>query len=262
MANCTSYAWPRYRGIRPKHVRTDSEIADFCFHQVYNSLNSGKSAAVARPWALWRTRLSWRSEHISALEELEFEDSVKELLLASLFLIDQAESETGQLETRFSLLALTKGYVIGRLDKDPQRKAELSRRLSATREYIDEAERQRQSAATLRNMGARTEEEKSTRRSPRSMPTGPSGAGDYEGAVAQFTRATQLAPGLASLYRNWGSVEYEAGHHAEAERLLSQAAALNPEDSVTWVFGAIPDGKPETTRPRLMHISGRSPSLQ
>lgn len=58
-------------------------------------------------------------------------------------------------------------------------------------------------------------------------------AGRKDEAGAAFRHALRIAPSYGVL-SNLGTIQYEAGHHAEAARLYRQAAELKPEDYRNW----------------------------
>lgn len=58
-------------------------------------------------------------------------------------------------------------------------------------------------------------------------------AGRKDEASDAFRRALQIAPSYGVL-SNLGTIQYEAGHYAVAERLYRQAAELKPEDYRNW----------------------------
>lgn len=75
--------------------------------------------------------------------------------------------------------------------------------------------------------------------------------GDYEGALDAYDRLLELRPFDPVFLTHAALAEFNAGEEAEAEKLLAEAAAISPHDSVcSYYLGAVRDYIANPTRKR------------
>lgn len=215
-------------------VNEKSEIAQFCFDEIFSSLNK-ISKDVLCTLSLYDYPVSAGIlKYVSNLNQSDFEDSIKELVLVSLIIQQQEKDIDNKILTKFNLLELTRGYVREQLDKNLSLKSQIEERMRLVGDTVEEAERaKKQYKYSLHNYGAVTEEEKvasllgTTAFQKYQL-------GRYSEAVESYKRAVEIAPRLPSIYRNWAIMESNEGHSIEANQLMEKAVALNPDDAQIW----------------------------
>ena len=213
-----------------------SDISRFCFEQVFSELNENAQLILyalclgndAVPQGILK--------YISNLDDEIFEDTVRELLLVSLILPEQhVNKESNEINSYYSLLPLTRGYVKVQLDKNGEIKEKLQERMITVENTLEEADRAKaQYRFSLSNFGAVTEEEKIAAMLAQTAYQKHQ-AGNYEDAVETFKKAKNIAPNFAPIYRNWAMIESMELHWAEADELMGKAAKLNPNDTQIWL---------------------------
>ncbi len=217
------------------------DVARFCFSHVFDCLLTEESRLVLFALAAYDEPLvRGVLAHVTNLNPEALEAALRELTIASLLIPTQQAKPDGTLETRYELLPLTCDYIHSRLQARPVIFEGIRSRIQMVRDLIEEADRAgKQYRYSLRDMGADSEEEKIA--ATLAM-TGyhKYQAGDYDGAMQTFEKATQIAPTFAAIYRNWATVESEAGFSGKADELMKKATRLSPQDPRLWfVWGNI-----------------------
>lgn len=213
-----------------------SDISQFCFEQIYSDLKR-EAKIILCTLSLYEDNLSKGIlKYISNLNDLVFEDSIKELVLVSLIIPEQTvNKDNQQISTLFSLLPLTRGYVKAQLEKEPALKQQIQDRMLTVDNTLEEAERaQKQYRFSLANLGANTEEEKVAAMIAQTAYQKYQ-AGNYLDAVVSYKRAIEIAPRFASIYRNWAIMESFENSWLEADRLMDKAVKLSPNDIQIWL---------------------------
>lgn len=218
-----------------------SDISRFCFEQVFSELSLEAKSIL---YALCLDNEAVPKgvlKYISNLDDISFEDCIHDLLIVSLILPEQkVNKHNGEINSYYSLLPLTRGYVKVELDKNRDIKAQLQDRMVTVETTLEEAERAKvQYRFSLSNFGATTEEEKIASMLAQTAYQKYQ-AGNYLDAVDTFKKAVDIAPRFASIYRNWAIIESMESHWAEADALMEKASKLNKDDTQTWlVWGNI-----------------------
>lgn len=220
---------------------SSSDISKFCFEQIYQNLTSQSKLILCALSFFDKGVTKGILKYISNLNEGEFEDSVRDLVLVSLIIPDQSINyENNEIKTLFSLLPLTRGYVKVQLDLNSDLKRIIQDRILTVENTVEEANRaKKQYRFSLSNLGANTEEEKVAAMIAQTAYQKYQ-SGVYLDALSDFKKAVNIAPRFASIYRNWAIVEASEGHYVEADKLMSKAAQLSPNDTQIWlVWGNI-----------------------
>jgi len=217
------------------------DVARFCFDHIFRNLLSEEPRKVLYALAANETPLSRGIlSHVTNMPADSLDDAIRKLTIASLIIPIQLKSEYSGIETRYELLPLTRNYMFAQLQIDARTYAEIKSRMHQVENLLEEAEKAgKQYRYSLRDLGAETDEEKIA---ATWAVTGYQKfqANDYDGAVKAFTRGAQIAPNFAAIYRNWASVESDAGFYQKADELMRKAAALSPTDPRVWyVWGNI-----------------------
>lgn len=218
-----------------------SDISKFCFEQVFSELSLEAKSIL---YALCLDNEAVPKgvlKYISNLDDISFEDCIHDLLIVSLILPEQkVNKQNGEINSYYSLLPLTRGYVKVELDKNRDVKSKLQERTVTVETTLEEAERAKvQYRFSLSNFGATTEEEKIASMLAQTAYQKYQ-AGNYLDAVETFKKAVNIAPRFASIYRNWAIIESMESHWAEADALMEKASKLNKDDTQIWlVWGNI-----------------------
>lgn len=218
-----------------------SDISKFCFEQVFSEL-SPEAKSVLYTLCLDNEAVpKGVLKYISNLDDICFEDCIHDLLIVSLILPEQrVNKQNGEINSYYSLLPLTRGYVKVELEKNKDVKSLLQDRMVTVETTLEEAERAKvQYRFSLSNFGATTEEEKIASMLAQTAYQKYQ-AGSYLDAVETFRKAVDIAPRFASIYRNWAIIESMESHWAEADVLMEKASKLNEDDTQIWlVWGNI-----------------------
>lgn len=213
-----------------------SDVARFCFEHVYNLLSPDSRKLLMTMSSWGRPMARGVLSHVSGVDAEHLDDALRELVLASLVMQDQEIGPDGSPMTRFALLSLTQGFGVAKLDEDALVKEEILQRQRSVELTLEEAERARRHYRyTLADMGARTDEEKVAAMIAQAAYLKHQSL-RYAEAAADMRRAVGVAPGLASLYRNWAVMESSEGHHAAADELMKKATELAPRDAGMWLI--------------------------
>lgn len=208
----------------------ESDISKFCFEQIFTSLPE-KCKNVLYALTLTETPPTKTVlQHISNLDDNEFDDAIEDLILVSLLIPEQFQNESKEISTKFTLLPLTKGFIRLQLNKYTELKLNLSKRISEIESTVSESQRAtKEYKHSLYNYGAKTDEEKiATIISQTAFQKYQNG--NYLEAVEDYKRSIKLAPNFAPLYRNWGVMESYENHLQEAISLMEKAAEIDPSD--------------------------------
>jgi tetratricopeptide (TPR) repeat protein len=174
-------------------------------------------------------------KYVTNMTEEEFEECIRELILVSLVIPEQVKTGQEQIAPHYTLLSLTRGFVVNQLDHDSQLKGEIEERIRVVQSTFEDAERaKKQYRFSLFNLGAITEEEKIAALLVQTAYQKYQG-GRYPDALDDYKRASEIAPRFTSVYRNWAVMESNEEHHIEADNLMKRAVELNPKDAQIWL---------------------------
>lgn len=214
---------------------TSGDIARFCFDHIYDTILSSDSRMIlcclaASDVSITRGVLT----HLSGLPVDRMDSALRDLTLASLIIQEQEKGDDNSIVTKYSLLPLTLGYMKGKLQSQGDLWRQIKSRMEVVGGQIEEASKAgRYYRYALQDLGATTDEERIaatwalTAHQRVQM-------NDYEGAVAAFKRATEIAPKLPRIYRNWAVTENETGYYERANELMTRATELAPDDPTLW----------------------------
>ena len=217
------------------------DVAKFCFENIFDNLLTENAKMILYSLAasdkpLVRGVLS----HVSNLSNDDLDIALRDLTIASLVIQTQFQTQDSTIETNYELLPLTKNYIQSKLQSHPEIHRTIKGRIEVVRNLIEEADRAgRQYRYSLRDMGAESEAEK-VAATWAITAYQKFQAEDYDGAVEFFNKAVEIAPNFPAIYRNWATMESNAGFYGKADELMEKATKLNPNDSRLWfVWGNI-----------------------
>ncbi|MCQ2080587.1 MAG: NB-ARC domain-containing protein [Lachnospiraceae bacterium] len=213
-----------------------SDISQFCFEQVFSELNKDAKNILYTLCLENDAVPQGVLKYISNLDDKVFEDTIWELQIVSLILPEQrVNKNSNEINSYYSLLPLTRGYVKVQLDKNIDEKERLQERMMTVDNTLEEADRAKaQYRFSLSNFGAVTEEEKIASVLAQTAYQKHQ-AGSYADAIEIFKKAVNIAPSFAPIYRNWAMIESMESHWSEADDLMEKASKLNPNDTQIWL---------------------------
>ncbi len=216
-------------------IKEKSDISLFCFDQIYHSLQERSKKLLCTLSMFDNPPPAGVLKYVTNMTEEEFNECIRELILVSLVIPEQFKTGEEQIATHYTLLSLTRGFVVNQLDHDSQLKRKIEERIRVVQSTFEEAERaKKQYRFSLFNLGAITEEEKIAALLVQNAYQKYQG-GRYTEALDDYKRASEIAPRFTSVYRNWAVTESNEGHHIEADRLMKKAVELNPKDAQLWL---------------------------
>lgn len=202
----------------------ESDISKFCFEQIYNSLSDSCKKILFTISSMTTSPTASVLQHITEIDEKEFEDDIEQLILVSFIIPEQFKNEDKEISTCYNLLPLTKGYTRQQLNKLHDLKDKLNNRIIDFESTISESElAKKEYRHSLFNFGAKTNDEKiATIIAQNAFQKYQ--LNSYDQAVEDYKRAIKMAPKFAPIYRNWGVMESYENHLQEAEGLMRKAA--------------------------------------
>lgn len=214
----------------------ESDISKFCFEQIYNSLSDSCKKILFALSLMSNTPTRSILQHITEIEDTNFEDSIEQLILVSFVIPEQFQGENKEISTKFNLLPLTKGFTRLQLNKLHDIREYLNSRIVDIESIVSESERaKKEYRHSLFNFGAKTDEEKiATIIAQTAFQKYQSGF--YEQAVEDYKRAIKTAPKFAPIYRNWGVMESYENHLQEANKLMETASELDKKDPQIYLL--------------------------
>lgn len=212
----------------------ESEIAKFTFNDVFNLL-SENSKLVLYSMVTYGEKPCSRFVlmHLSNLTEDQFEDAIKELILAS-FVFPETREIEGKIITDFSMLNLTRGFIEDRFDEDIKTKDMLLTRYYHLTEQIEELEKVKTSySQSLFSFGIKTIEQQVAFTYVETAKI-LSRQGYIDEAEKNYEGAMKTAPEFPYILMEYSKFEFERGHVDKALRLAQKAVQLNPESYHSW----------------------------
>jgi tetratricopeptide (TPR) repeat protein/cold shock CspA family protein len=214
---------------------SSGDVARFCFDHIFVNLLDESSRLVMYVLAASENSLPRGViAHLSGMQDEELDRSIQKLTVASLVIPSQLKSSEGGIETRYALLPLTRNYVFTKLQAHNDLYQTIKSKIAHVQNLIEEAERAgRTYRYSLRDMGAESDEEKIAATWAMNAYQ-QFQSGNYDGAISSLNKAAQIAPHFAAIYRNWATIESDAGFHQKADELMRKASTLAPGDPRVW----------------------------
>jgi len=216
----------------------NSDISQFCFDKIYNEISDGSKSILCALSMIEEQPTAGFLKYIVNIDQYQFEDNVRELILLSLVIPQQSRTDDKSITTTYALLPLTRGYVRNKFNADIATRNVFNERIAAVKANTEEADRaSRQFKTTLQYLGGNTEEERIAAMLAQSAFQKYQG-GRYADSVEDYRRAIAIAPRFGAVYRNWAVMESTEQHHVEADQLMEKASKLSPNDPHVWLTWA------------------------
>lgn len=212
----------------------ESEIAKFVFNDVFELL-SDNSKSVLFSMIIYGDKPVTRYVlmHLSNLDDDQFEDAIKELALTSFVFPESRESASGPI-TEYTMLELTRGFIVTKLDDSERIKNMLITRLHHLSEQIQEFEKSKSSYfQSLFSVGIKSPEGQVAFNYVKAAKNFYHN-GDVENAEKNFDLAMKIAPTLSYVLTEFSKFKYARGHIPDALKLAEMAVKENPEVFHAW----------------------------
>lgn len=206
----------------------ESAIDQFVFNDVFNLL-SEDSKIILYSMAVYGEKPIQRPflMHLSDLNEDEFDSAIRELQLSS-FVIPGTAEKDGRIETMFSMLDLTRGFVNSQLREDQETFQQLNTRYYDLSQQIHGEESAKQAYfQSFFSIGAKTESDQLSFMHVKS-------AKNYtaqdkpELAEKEFREALKISPDFSYMLTEYSKFEYSRNNINRAVALMKRAVSVDP----------------------------------
>jgi len=211
-----------------------SEIAKFAFNDVF-ALLLKKSKMVLYSMIIYGNKPVSRTFllHMTNFSDDELDDTLKELILTS-FIFQEAKEVNLSLITQFSMLTLTRGFVVTKLDEEIEIREMLGTRYHHLSEQVRELEKsQSRYSQSLISFGIKTVDEQiafNYIKTAKNYATN----GDFVEAEINFKKALKIAPKLAYALAEYSKFEFLRGHPQNAKIMAKKAVNVGMKSYHAW----------------------------
>ncbi|MFC1590408.1 NB-ARC domain-containing protein [Candidatus Omnitrophota bacterium] len=212
----------------------ESEIAKFVFNDVFTLL-SKKSKTVLYSMIIYGNKPVSRNFllHMTNFSDDELDDALEELILTS-FIFQEAMEVDSSLVTQFSMLTLTRGFVITKFDIETEVREMLSTRYYHLSEQVRELEKSKSRySQSLISFGIRTVDEQiafNYIKTAKNYATN----GDFVEAEINYKKALKIAPKLAYVLTEYSKFEFLRGHPQNAKTMAKKAVDADVKNYHAW----------------------------
>lgn len=119
----------------------ESDISKFCFEQIYSSLSESCKKILFTLSLMSSAPTASILQHITEIEDTNFEDAIEQLILVSFIIPEQFQGEHKEISTKYNLLPLTKGFTRLQLSKLHDIREYLNSRIIDIESIVSESER-------------------------------------------------------------------------------------------------------------------------
>lgn len=207
-----------------------SEIAEFAFNDVFEKLNDNSrlclysmiiygNKPITKPFL----------KHLANLDELEFGDAIRELIMAS-FVYPESSSTQDGLITTYTMLSLTRGFIQQKLDEEPKKFRAIETRVYELSRQIQEFDKSLKSySQSMVSLGIKTDNEKIAFKYVKSAKNFEKDE-NFEKARENYDNAIKIAPNFPYALMEYGKFEFRDEHKEKAEKLFLKAIKADPEN--------------------------------
>lgn len=212
----------------------DSEIARFSFNDVFSLLSKNSKILLFSMIVYGDKPVSKHGlMHLANLNDDQFDDCIKELIMTS-FVYSESAEENGVIVTKYSMLALTRGFVDDKLDENETNKEMLLTRYHHLTEQIQDFEKANSSySQSLFRLGIRNSDEKLAFNYVKTAKNYYK-INDMDQAEENYELALKIAPKFSYALSEFSKFEYNRGHIHKAIELAKKAVKVNPDNYHPW----------------------------
>ena len=210
-----------------------SDIAKFCFQDVFKMLGINERKCLYGIVLSEEPPSHQLLSYITRLNGDKFEGAIRKLILTSFILPIHVEYND-QIKTNYSILPLTRDFVINKLEEEKSIKNEIENSYSQLKmqpEYIEKAHAEY--TQTQSSIGAKTLEDNIAltiiRRAVSAFKLGKTVE-----AEKLYKEAISLAPTLPYGYIAYARFEFKRGNHGAADKIMETASNIDPNNFNIW----------------------------
>ena len=216
-----------------------SEIAQFCFNDIFSMLSTEEKKCIYAISMFDEPPTSNMLFYLVDFEKDIFEDAIRNLILASL-VFPQKEVVNEIVNTKYSILSLTRDYVQKELDKEQELRHRLAMRFSQLRKLAEEEEKTLSLRAhSIWSIGAKTTEDwlaVSKTKTARELEL----IGQIEKAAELYSDAERISPNLPYVVVAHAKFLHRQHKSNEAEKRIKRITERDPSNFYAWyVWGVI-----------------------
>jgi LuxR family glucitol operon transcriptional activator len=206
-----------------------SDIAEFAFNDVFTLLsNDSKTILYSMIVQDEKTVSRYILMNLANLDDDEFEDAIKELIMTSFVFPQSRDTPTG-IVTEYSMLELTRVFIENRLDDDKKIRDILYTRKHFLQEQFQDFEKSKTSYyQSVISLGIKTPEEQVAFVYVKAAKNF-FYQNDNEEAEKNFKLAMKAAPELAYVLTEYSKFKFKSGQRNDAIRLAKRAIDVEPE---------------------------------
>ena len=211
-----------------------SEIAKFAFMDVFELLIPPAKLCLFSMIVFGDQPISQHMlMHLANLDSDTFEDGIKELMITS-FVIQETSATEEEVESNYSILSLTRGYVRSMLDEDKKTFNAIQTRLHDLSRQIELGEKvQKALHQSFTSLGIKTDEEKIAYnyvKTAKNFLT----KQDYDNVEKNFKQAINIAPNFGYALIEFAKFEFYRGHTGPSNTLFKKAIKVDPENFLVF----------------------------
>ena len=205
-----------------------SEIAEFVFNDVFELLTDN-SRSCLYSMIIYGERPITKPflKHLANLDENEFDDAIRELIITS-FVYPESSSTKEGIITTYTMLSLTRGFVQHKLDENTKQFNLIENRFYELSRQIQEFDKSLSSYhQSMVSLGIKTDNEKIAFKYVKSAKNFEKDE-NIEKARENYDDAIKIAPNFPYALMEYAKFEYKNGHYEKSEKLFLNAIKADP----------------------------------
>lgn len=212
----------------------ESDIAKFSFNDVFSLLSSNAKLVLFSMVTFGEKPVSqYVLTHLSAINDTEFEDAIKELIITSL-VYPELGKEGDNHASQYTMLTLTRGFIASKLDEDTKVRNQLNSRMYHLSEEIAETEKANTAYyQSLQSLGVNTTDEKVAFTRVKTAKNFYE-KGDFYRAEENYDEAVRAAPNLSYALQEYSKFLFSTDRGSRALEMAKRAVEVDPENFHAW----------------------------
>ncbi|MDD4898236.1 MAG: NB-ARC domain-containing protein [Methanocellales archaeon] len=208
-----------------------TEIAQFVFNDIFELFSEEAKQCLYSLIILGDRPVSKHLlMHLSNLDDDQFEDAIRELIIASFVYQEVSSSDEKGIITHYTTLSLTRGFVQSKLDEDKKTLNMLQTRYHELTQQVDQLEKSKRAYdQSLFSLGIKSDDQKIAFNYVKTAKNFIKN-GDFEKAEQNFKNAIQVAPSFSYALIEYAKFEFYRGHVGISNDLFEQAINADKEN--------------------------------
>lgn len=214
----------------------ESEIAQFSFNDVFAVLTEQSQLILFSMIVYGNLPITKRAiMYLTGLNEDEFEDSIRELILVSFVYMTHSQKEE-KITTEFSMLTLTRGFIESKYNESDEKvKSVLRTQYYDLGKIVEDFEKSKTLYYQSRyEIGAKSIDEQVAFNFVK-VAKNYANQGLYTKAESHFDDALQTAPHFAYPYSEYAKYALDRGNYSFAKQLAKRAVDVDTENFHAWL---------------------------